>query len=117
MTSPIPILLRATLVSAILVTPPLFTATSATAAAFDCRPYQRSRACPEVVICDTRRLSEADDRMSFVYSERMRQLPDRLAIGLRADQREWLAERNACGCNALCIQRAYDDRIRMLDRY
>lgn len=107
MTSRISILLLATLV----------TATSATAASFDCRPYQRSRTCPEVVICDTRRLSEADDRMSLAYAQRMRQLPDRLSVGLRADQRDWLAERNACGCDALCIQRAYDDRIRMLDRY
>ena len=36
---------------------------------------------------------------------------------LRAEQRAWLAGRNACGANVGCLKRAYYRRIRTLKNY
>lgn len=90
--------------------------TGVSAASFDCRPYYRSRACPEVVICSTRGLSRSDDQMAAMYEILMKRLRPSEAVRLRADQRDWLADRNACGCDADCISSAYDRRLEELDR-
>ena len=91
--------------------------TESSAASFDCRQYYRNRTCPEVVICSTRGLSRSDDQMAAMYEILMKRLRASEAVRLRADQRDWLADRNACGCDAACIEGSYERRIEELDLY
>ena len=88
------------------------TATPVLAASFDCRPYVRNRACPEMVICSTPQLSAMDDRMGAAYDLLMKRVPVSQALRLRDEQRFWLDRRNCCGCDASCIFGNYGSRLK-----
>lgn len=95
----------------------LFGHGSALAAGFDCRPYYQSRTCPEIVVCDTPKLSELDDQLSGAYDVLMKRLPASQAASLRNAQRAWVGARKQCGCDAGCILRLYERRIQELDEF
>lgn len=80
-------------------------------ASFDCRPYFKAKACPEIVICETRALSQQDDFMVRAYEHQMKRLPAAAALALRDEQRLWLKERSNCGCDASCISDLYEKRL------
>lgn len=84
------------------------------AASFDCRPYLKVRACPEIVICETPALSQQDDLMAREYKNMKRTLPTRAASGLRDEQRLWVQKRKSCGCDASCISDLYERRLQEL---
>lgn len=87
---------------------------AATGASFDCRPYFKARACPEIVICETPELSQQDDRIAREYGHWMRTLPSRTALDLRDEQRLWLQQRKSCGCDASCLSNLYTRRLNEL---
>ena len=49
-------------------------------ASFDCDPYFKARACPEIVICETPALSQQDDLMARDYAHQMKTLPTGVAL-------------------------------------
>jgi uncharacterized protein len=87
---------------------------AAMGASFDCRPYFKARACPEIVICETPALSQQDDLMARAYENMMRTSPTRAAISLRDEQRLWVQKRKSCGCDASCMADLYDRRLQEL---
>jgi uncharacterized protein len=99
---------RAFVVGAVLALDPV---SAVNAASFDCKPYVRSRACPEVVICQTPGLSAKDADLANTYTGIKSGIVDGMAARrLVLEQREWLAHRDACRCNAECISDEYDIR-------
>lgn len=75
---------------------------------FDCRPYVGSGQCPEVMICDSARLSSHDALMGRLYEEVLslsRSASERQSY--RDEQRASLKERNACGCDHQCLEQWY----------
>jgi uncharacterized protein len=85
------------------------------AASFECGPYLRERACPELVICSTPELSDMDDRLGAAYELQLRQLPTSQVAAFRKDQRDWIASRHQYGCDASCIGDAYRSRLGALE--
>jgi uncharacterized protein len=86
-------------------------AASAGATSFDCKPYVRSRECPEIVICQTPGLSAKDDELAKTYTALRSSLADAAELRrLKQQQLDWLGHRNACRCNAECISDEYDVR-------
>lgn len=61
----------------------------------------------ERTICNDPRLRDLDDELNRVYRATG-------AEELDAEQTAWLRRRNACGTDILCLQRAYEARIRVL---
>lgn len=89
----------------------------AKAASFSCMELE-DRPAAEVRVCKSRWLGALDERMDSWYRralERARYFDQTASV--RAEQRAWIAERNACGPNFFCIRRAYVDRIRVLKTY
>jgi uncharacterized protein len=78
------------------------------AQSFNCR-YAKSP--DEVLICQDPRLSALDERMSSLFFRLRNRLYGRARAGLDADQAAWLRGRMACGRDAACIARAYQERI------
>jgi uncharacterized protein len=82
---------------------------------FACRNLEHDA---ERTICNSAYLSRLDRRMARKYNE--------LAVGmkaysdyeslreLRATQRQWLKERNACGSDKDCIAARYQERLNVL---
>ncbi len=68
----------------------------------------------ERAICSSTRLGSIDRQMSGQYFELYNQLPRSDRKLLKADQRSWLAGRNACGSDTHCLLREYHDRIQQL---
>ena len=89
----------------------LCSASAANATSFDCKPYVRARACPEIVICQTPGLSAKDMDLANTYIQVKGGLAD-AAEGrrLKQQQLDWLGHRDACRCNAECISDEYDIR-------
>ena len=90
----------------------LVLAAPATCASFNCAA---ARTCTEKVICATPQLSVLDDQMASRYFA-LRALASRAgAQALLSSQRQWLADRDSCGCNANCLLGYYNSRIRLFD--
>jgi len=89
-------------------------ATGAPAQSFNCN-YAKTP--DEVLICQVPRLSDLDERMSSLYFRLRNSLSGRPLRTLDADQKEWLAERMACGRDIACIAEAYGRRIRQLKEF
>ncbi len=82
---------------------------------FDC---STARNATEISICESRRLSRLDRRLTYWYGrakERARYFDQ--TRWLRQEQRAWLRARNACGWRRFCIARKYRQRIRVLRNY
>lgn len=66
-------------------------------------------------ICSSYALGQAEARMATLYAV----ATSLVAMGQRGDladaQRAWLAERNLCGDDTVCLRDAYTRRIRQLD--
>jgi uncharacterized protein len=77
-------------------------------ATFSCA---EARNCTESVICATPQLGELDRRMSRLYFQLRDDSTRREARRLLESQRDWLENRNSCGCNANCLVEMYKDRI------
>jgi uncharacterized protein len=75
------------------------------AASFDCENAQTK---VETLVCKHGELSRLDDQLATTYRNALRAAAD--PIALRAEQREWLAERNRCTDKA-CLYKAYVRRV------
>ena len=73
-------------------------------ASFDC---SKARLPAELAICQDSELSRLDEEMVRAYTEALKKGGSQ---GLKASQRAWLKERNACGSNTLCLKRLYQAR-------
>jgi uncharacterized protein len=78
---------------------------------FSCRGVDR---CPERVICDTPELARMDNAMAGLYFTLQGMASRPGARALLENQRDWLASRNDCGCNASCLVSTYSERISAL---
>ena len=80
----------------------------AQAASFDCR---KASSFVEKAVCDSAELSALDEALSRNYQ---RMLASNIGDGgrkqLRADQRAWLAKRNACRTSS-CVNTLYQERV------
>ena len=88
--------------------------TPASAASFDC---SASGLTPnEKTICSNLTLNDDDVKMATMYT----MLKGLFAMGMSGnmadDQKAWLKEREACGTDVACIEKAYDTRIDQLQK-
>lgn len=82
-------------------------------ATFSCA---EAKNCTEKVICSTPQLGELDRRMSRLYFRLRDEFSRREARQLLESQRDWLEDRNSCGCNANCLIERYKERIARFER-
>ena len=68
----------------------------------------------EIAICNSVELADLDVQMSRLFFQRKARLRTAGQRWLKSVQRNWLAQRNACGSNAGCIRQRYLERIRAL---
>jgi uncharacterized protein len=87
---------------------------AAYSASFNCEPYLESNKCPEAAICSDRFLSSQDEYMATLFFRIRNRLLGNLMTKYRDFQREWLAKREACGCNQECLEGAYNEQIKAL---
>jgi uncharacterized protein len=80
----------------------------ANAAGFDCRT---ARHADERAVCRTPGMSRVDSNMNRTYQKLMGELGPHARWKLRHQQRDWLAERRACGSDPTCIRLAYRERF------
>jgi len=92
--------------------PPASPAGEATAGpSFDCT---RASAPSEFAICGTPSLSALDRQIAETYAEAVSQQAPEIAEAVRTEQRRWLAQRDTCGADIVCLDTAMRDRIRIL---
>lgn len=83
----------------------------AEAQSFNCR-YAKKPA--EVAICKDRNLGRLDELMAATYFDVINNLSSRKAAIVKAEQSDFLSQRNRCGYNFECISGIYNYRIREL---
>lgn len=89
----------------------------ASAASFSCMMTEDMNAA-ELAICNNHRLGALDERLDSWYRRALiRAGYFEQTAQMRAVQRDWLAERDACGANVGCLRRVYVARIRALKNY
>ncbi|HYH40148.1 MAG TPA: lysozyme inhibitor LprI family protein [Azospirillum sp.] len=90
-------------------------ASPAAAASFPCA---KAGTPAEKAICADAGISALDERLAKAFKDAMQRLganTDGAAqVALKADQRAWLAERNACGGDAVCLRDRYERRVAVL---
>lgn len=80
------------------------------AASFDCG---RASTPTEHAICDYSELSALDELMGAAYQSARQSPPGWMTEDeLRQSQREWIASRDRCGSNYLCIREEYTSRLK-----
>lgn len=79
------------------------------AASFNCSKAEK---WAEKTICSSKQLSNLDDLLAASYKKALGSTDDQ--TGLKAEQREWLATRNACE-DVECLKGAYTARIASLN--
>jgi uncharacterized protein len=84
------------------------------AASFNCTPYIQRQACPEMLICSEAGLSRLDEVMASLYFTARGRMPASMLTNFRDYQREWLAKRDACGCDYKCLDAEYRAQINAL---
>jgi uncharacterized protein len=73
-----------------------------------------ARHADERTICRTRGMLRADANMNRYYNKLLSELGPYRRWRLRTHQREWLADRRACGSDPTCIRLAYRERVHTL---
>ncbi|WP_114238772.1 lysozyme inhibitor LprI family protein [Dyella sp. C9] len=102
------------LLAGFLMTPGL--AVHAQVASFDCR---KATTLAERTVCATPALGRKDIAVATYYEVLLRLKPGASGMAyrefddtIRDGQREWLqGQRDACGAELACLQRAYDERL------
>jgi uncharacterized protein len=87
---------------------------TAGAQSFNCR-YARQP--DEVTICEDRRLSQLDERLSARFYRLKNRLDGRELDRLERTQAIWLSRRSRCGSDADCIEEAYVSRLDRLSEW
>jgi uncharacterized protein len=100
--------LAAASLSALLV---LSIASHADAASFDC---SRAVKGVETAICEDRALSALDDQMAQSYRALLNRTSGATESRIKADQKNWLRQRNVCGGDSRCLEREYRARIQSI---
>lgn len=77
------------------------------AASFACA---KAGSAAEKAICADERLSRLDSDLGTAYAQAVANAADPAA--LRAAQRIWLKERDACGADQACLRQSYEKRLR-----
>jgi uncharacterized protein len=90
----------------------LATAMPAHAQSFNCN-YAKTP--DEVMICQSPKLSELDQKLATIYFDLINNLDLRTQRRLKAEQSLWLRRRMSCGYNGSCIEWAYRTRIDELE--
>jgi uncharacterized protein len=78
---------------------------------FDCAT---NRAPDEVTICGNFALAQLDRQLTDLYAAARERLDASQQVALRDKQRLWLHQRAACGRDAGCMTRLYQERIPQL---
>jgi uncharacterized protein len=78
---------------------------------FDCA---RAGTPPERAICADPGLAALDLELARLYGDARAAVGDAGAEALRANQREWMRRRDACGADAFCINAQMEERIARL---
>lgn len=89
-------------------------AAPAAAASFPCAKAGTST---EKAICADPAVSALDERLAAAYKAALQRLgmdANATQAAVKADQKEWLAERNACGADAACLRTQYERRVAVL---
>ncbi|MBP2315768.1 lysozyme inhibitor LprI family protein [Azospirillum soli] len=87
------------------------------AASFSCA---KASTPTEKAICADAGLSKLDERLSAAYRDGIKLLSgaspeeNEARSAVKADQRAWLGERNACGADTACLRTAYERRVAVL---
>lgn len=82
-------------------------------ASFDCI---KAGSAPEKAICSDVALARLDRRLSDSYAQALSFASDDAAKNaIRAEQRTWIGERNACGADVACLASAYEARLAALE--
>jgi uncharacterized protein len=104
---------KTTLLSSLALLPIVLLAPVADAASFNCKTARNQ--CPEKAICQSADISSLDEQMTTLY-ETIRTKSEGLGsrAAVRDDQKDWLAYRDACGCDQVCLVEAYSARNREL---
>ncbi|MEY2343013.1 lysozyme inhibitor LprI family protein [Acidithiobacillus sp. IBUN Pt1247-S3] len=79
---------------------------------------KKAAGATETTICKSEKLRNLDNELNARYSSyRDSQLAcDPLRDQLKTEQLAWLKQRNACGADAACIERAYKQRLTQLPK-
>lgn len=89
----------------------------AEAASFACA---KAATPTETAICADPALSALDERLAAAYRTAFKVFDDTAAgnsksgAAVKADQRAWLGDRNACAADAACLRTAYERRLAVL---
>lgn len=106
-------MLRRLLLLLPLIVPPM----GAEAASFACA---KAATPTETAICADPALSALDERLAAAYREAVKAFDDtpsgnsKSGAAVKADQRAWLGDRNACAADAACLRAAYERRLAVL---
>jgi uncharacterized protein len=91
---------------------------SAQIASYDCT---RAASAAEHAVCASSSLGAKDIMLATYYQLLLQLRPATPGMAyrefddqLRSDQRQFLAARDACGANTSCLEKAYDDRLKVL---
>jgi uncharacterized protein len=78
------------------------------AASFDCK---KAKLPAEIAVCSDPTLSSQDEELARQYLPLVKSAPAAPAKEIKAEQKAWLAERNACGADKQCIMGSYRERL------
>lgn len=102
-------------VTALLTAVPILAFSSAaSAASFDCN--RQGLAADETAICENRNLNDLDVKMVTTFELISGLLPMGNRGELQDQQSAWLTQRQNCGADVDCLERAYEDRITQINR-
>ncbi|AMM85141.1 lysozyme inhibitor LprI family protein [Martelella sp. AD-3] len=109
-------LLAAGLAVASLATIAATTGTSAQAASFDCK--LKDHLTPnQATICLTPKLNLMDSELELLYKHTIKDKPPVFVNAQKIAQEVWLKEREACGIDKACLEKAYQSRINALKKF
>jgi len=80
------------------------------ASSFDCA---KAVSKTEKAVCSDAQISALDDKLATLWRSTLTKVAN--ARMLKADQRQWLKRRNACGDSTACLRRAYLMRLTELE--
>ena len=84
-------------------------------AAVDCRAPRMTAA--DLAICTDPQLARMDDQLVRRLQKTARQLAFGPYVGLRVWQSDWRQQRSECSADRVCLNAAYNDANRFLDRF